>query len=428
MQALKSVSIKSWTAILGSLNQRKVTEFKIPSLSKPRRFPAGDTGLRVDDHGGPAALSRAQLTDHGLWYLLVQNFKEPLSQACVCFLSGHGHFDSVLHGQWISSWQSWEISETTTDIAEASLTHAAVQSLSSVWLCNPTNCSPPGSSCLWDSPDKNTGVGCHFLLQWIFPTQGLNPRLLRLQADSLTQTQIQALSSATPEGDSEPGLPSWLLHSALGLHLIPCLSFPVCTMGTMAAPDSGTPCLAHLGGSSNTCYFYQANIHPGPETLPEEVEVRAPHESECKVMPLWQLQTWPPLFEGQDFKHLCLFRTETPWSREFTWLAELGANIPYPSLFLLGTFFFPLIVPFWDIDMAANPGTKQGMETVWGNNPGGGACWVSGGRGRGVMWGLCKTFPAGERVSGDRLLKQWHLLPTSLSHHQRNDILRKIKH
>ena len=26
-----------------------------------------------------------------------------------------------------------------------------------------------------DSPGKNTGVGCHFLLQGIFPTQGLNP-------------------------------------------------------------------------------------------------------------------------------------------------------------------------------------------------------------------------------------------------------------
>ena len=29
----------------------------------------------------------------------------------------------------------------------------------------------------WDSPGKNTGVGCHFLLQGIFPTQGLNPGL-----------------------------------------------------------------------------------------------------------------------------------------------------------------------------------------------------------------------------------------------------------
>ena len=34
--------------------------------------------------------------------------------------------------------------------------------------------------CLWDSPGKNTGVGCHFLLQGIFPTQGLNLHLLCL--------------------------------------------------------------------------------------------------------------------------------------------------------------------------------------------------------------------------------------------------------
>ena len=31
-----------------------------------------------------------------------------------------------------------------------------------------------------DSPSKNTGVGCHFLLQGIFQTQGLNLQLLRL--------------------------------------------------------------------------------------------------------------------------------------------------------------------------------------------------------------------------------------------------------
>ena len=32
--------------------------------------------------------------------------------------------------------------------------------------------------CPWDSPGKSTGVGCHALLQEIFPTQGLNPCLL----------------------------------------------------------------------------------------------------------------------------------------------------------------------------------------------------------------------------------------------------------
>ena len=34
--------------------------------------------------------------------------------------------------------------------------------------------------CPWDSPGKNTGVGCHAFLQGIFLTQGSNPRLLRI--------------------------------------------------------------------------------------------------------------------------------------------------------------------------------------------------------------------------------------------------------
>ena len=34
-------------------------------------------------------------------------------------------------------------------------------------------------------PGKNSGVGCPFLLQGIFPTQGLNLHLLHWQVDSL---------------------------------------------------------------------------------------------------------------------------------------------------------------------------------------------------------------------------------------------------
>ena len=44
-------------------------------------------------------------------------------------------------------------------------------------LCDPKNCSPPGSSVHGDSPGKNTGVGCYALLQGVFPTQGSNPGL-----------------------------------------------------------------------------------------------------------------------------------------------------------------------------------------------------------------------------------------------------------
>ena len=40
------------------------------------------------------------------------------------------------------------------------------------------DCSPPGSPVHGYSPGKSTGVGCHFLLQGIFPTQGSNLGLL----------------------------------------------------------------------------------------------------------------------------------------------------------------------------------------------------------------------------------------------------------
>ena len=46
--------------------------------------------------------------------------------------------------------------------------------------CNTTDCNPPGPSVLGDSPGKNTGAGCHALLQRIFPTQGSNQHLLCL--------------------------------------------------------------------------------------------------------------------------------------------------------------------------------------------------------------------------------------------------------
>ena len=38
--------------------------------------------------------------------------------------------------------------------------------------------NPPAFSILGDSPGKNTAVGCHPLLQGIFPTQACNPGLL----------------------------------------------------------------------------------------------------------------------------------------------------------------------------------------------------------------------------------------------------------
>ena len=62
------------------------------------------------------------------------------------------------------------------------------------------DCSPPATRllCPWDSPGKNTGLGCHFLLQGIFPIQGWNPHLLLL-----LHWQEGSLPLAPPGSDAE---------------------------------------------------------------------------------------------------------------------------------------------------------------------------------------------------------------------------------
>ena len=59
-------------------------------------------------------------------------------------------------------------------------------------LCNLTDYSLLGSSVHGDFPGRNMGVGCRFLLQGIFPTQGSNTSLLCWQADSLPLRQLRS--------------------------------------------------------------------------------------------------------------------------------------------------------------------------------------------------------------------------------------------
>ena len=58
--------------------------------------------------------------------------------------------------------------------------------------CNPVNCSPSGSSVLYSrvSPGKNIRVGCHFLLQQIFPTQALSCKSPALSSRFFTTVAI----------------------------------------------------------------------------------------------------------------------------------------------------------------------------------------------------------------------------------------------
>ena len=52
------------------------------------------------------------------------------------------------------------------------------------------DCSPTRLLCPWNFPGKNTAVDCHFLLQGIFLTQGLNLCLLHCHADSLLLSHL----------------------------------------------------------------------------------------------------------------------------------------------------------------------------------------------------------------------------------------------
>ena len=73
-----------------------------------------------------------------------------------------------------------------TAVAYSGITHdfwgMCVRSvaLSCLTLGDPMDCSPPASTVHGISPGRNTGVGCHFLLQGIFATQGSNLCLFHL--------------------------------------------------------------------------------------------------------------------------------------------------------------------------------------------------------------------------------------------------------
>ena len=75
----------------------------------------------------------------------------------------------------------------------------------------PCGLGPARLLCPGDSPGRNTGVGCHSLLQGVFPTQGLSMRLLHWQTGSLHHL-------GSPKGCLKGARPSkWVRHHHLCL-------------------------------------------------------------------------------------------------------------------------------------------------------------------------------------------------------------------
>ena len=114
----------------------------------------------------------------------------------------HGYFTFSSDHSILSFWNVWVLYLLFLVL----LDH--VQLFATPWI------GPTRFLCSWDSPGKNTGVGCHFLLWGIFPTQRLNPHLLCLlywQVDSLP-------TSATWEA----------LYCCCCLSIVPCVCVCVC--------------------------------------------------------------------------------------------------------------------------------------------------------------------------------------------------------
>ena len=72
----------------------------------------------------------------------------------------------------------WPIGRNKLGLGMRTMQCSAVQSC--LTLCSSMHCSHTRLLHPWSFPGKNTGVGCHFLLQGIFPTQELNLCLLHL--------------------------------------------------------------------------------------------------------------------------------------------------------------------------------------------------------------------------------------------------------
>ena len=84
-------------------------------------------------------------------------------------------------------------------------------SLSCIQLFGPHRLYPTRLHCPWNFPGKNTKVGCHFLLQRIFLTQGLNPHLLHL-----LNCQVSSLPAESSREATERYLPSPIQSSHSG--------------------------------------------------------------------------------------------------------------------------------------------------------------------------------------------------------------------
>ena len=91
----------------------------------------------------------------------------------------------------------------------------------------------------WDFLGKSTGVGCHFLLQGIFPTQGSNPGLLHCRQTLYIWATREVIMDYTVHGISQP-------------RILECVAFP--SPGDLPNPVSAQTQVSLIAGRCFTSW------------------------------------------------------------------------------------------------------------------------------------------------------------------------------
>ena len=111
--------------------------------------------------------------------------------------------------------------------------------------------------CPWGSPGKNTGVGCHALLQGIFPTQRSNPGLSHCRDSLLSEPpgkpkKTRVGSQSLLQGNFLTQESNWgISHCRQILYQ---LSYQGSPKGRVVSPSGNRTLVSHLTGGDTHHY------------------------------------------------------------------------------------------------------------------------------------------------------------------------------
>jgi len=105
-----------------------------------------------------------------MFVTILRSLKVHHQGGCSGLMAAASFFTDLFHSQWIYN----EERQEKPSKARRRTSRKICMHDQSCPTLRPYGLQPTGLHCPWDSPGKNNGVGCHALLQRIFPTQGSN--------------------------------------------------------------------------------------------------------------------------------------------------------------------------------------------------------------------------------------------------------------